>query len=160
MAASTRDQQKDLIREVLREQAAAAAASGGQQSSEPPTKKATLMLPEPDSNAFRREYGFCIAGECDDCGEPRFVSGNLAACCGCDSCNCHAHRMIRRELYKRNGNGLPTLLGRASKRIAFENRLGNLHNGYDYDSDEFHEASDNDSDSDSDGDSDDSSGSP
>ena len=98
MAASTRDQQKDLIREALREQAAATAASGDRQSSGSPTKKATLMLPEPDSKAFHLEYGFFIAGECDDCGEPRFVSGNLAACCGCDSCNCHAHRMMFIEL--------------------------------------------------------------
>ena len=87
MAATTRDQQKDLIREVLREQAAAAAASGGQRTSKPPTKKASLVLPGPDwpsSMAFHREYGFSIAGECDYCGEPRFVSINLAACCGCD----------------------------------------------------------------------------
>ena len=61
----------------------------------------------------------------------------------------HLHSHILRD--KRRSTATPLATGREAllvKRIAFENRLGNLHNGYDYDSDEFHEASDNDSDSD------------
>ena len=40
MSASTREQQKDLIREVLREQAAASAGGASQLATQPPAKKA------------------------------------------------------------------------------------------------------------------------
>ena len=40
MSAPTREQQKDLIREVLREQAAASAGGASQPATQPPAKKA------------------------------------------------------------------------------------------------------------------------
>ena len=118
MSAPTREQQKDLIREVLREQAAASAGGASQLATQPPAKKArTTDLNDRivDHRGRRRNYTYADlvnavsfedndndGGQCPSCDEWRLHTRNFVACCGCADCNCLVHRLLNREFYRHN----------------------------------------------------------
>ena len=91
MSAPTRKQQKDLIREVLREQAAASAGGASQLATQPPAKKARFT----DHRGVRgwRNYTYADlvnavsfedndndGGQCPSCDQWRLHTNNFVAC--------------------------------------------------------------------------------
>ena len=92
----TRDQQKDLIREVLREQPPAASRAA---SAQPPQPKKQRLDPFFDDLRIRtlsprHQWDLEISGPCKHCYQPRIFNQNFAGCCGCPDCRCLTHRRI------------------------------------------------------------------
>ena len=86
----TRDEQKDLIREVLREQPPPASRAA---SPQPPQAKKQRLHPffdEPRIRALsdRYQWDLEIYGPCDHCEQPKIWNLNFAGCCGCPDCRC------------------------------------------------------------------------
>ena len=150
MSAPTRKQQKDLIREVLREQAAASAGGASQPATQPPAKKARATQFSDrvvDRRGRRRNYTYADlvmavsfedndndGGICPSCDEWRLHTRNFVACCGCADCNCLVHRLLNREFYRHNIS-----LHEIHQDAAVRRASGDDSSGSDHDSDSDHD---------------------
>ena len=111
----TRDEQKDLIREVLREQPSAASRAA---SPRPPSVKKQRLDPFFDNPRIRAlsdryQWDMKIYGPCVHCNQPKIWNDNFAGCCGCPVCSCPKCRRIN----ERAAHVLPHLLNNIHEEV-------------------------------------------
>ena len=152
----TRDEQKDLIREVLLEQPSAASRAA---SPQPPQEKKQRLHPffdEPRVRALsdRYQWDLEIYGPCDRCEQPKIWNINFAGCCGCPDCRCLKCDRIKDEV--QDVYFLQPIHKEVEHRRRWCLEQWGSYNLNGYDSDEYHARdSGTDTDSSSDDDSDD-----
>ena len=157
----TRDEQKDLLREVLREQPLAASRAASPQPPQAKKQRLDAFLDDPRIHTLfsHHQWDMKIHGPCRHCGQPMIWNFNFAGCCGCPDCSCPKCSRIAdgaRDVY---------LLANIHKEVERRRRwcLQTDWGDYDlngYDSDEYHArdsgiVTDSSSDDNSDDDSDD-----
>ena len=134
----TRDEQKDLLREVLREQQPTASRAASPQPPQAKKQRLDAFLDDPRIHTLfgQHQWDMEINGPCDHCYQPRIFNQNFAGCCGCPDCSCPKCSRIAdgaRDLY---------LLGNVHKEVERRRRwcreVWGSFNLNGYDSDDYH----------------------